>query len=79
MTVEFNMEIAVKNIIACRKRAKPQDVAEGIAWYAEAYEECRQIAEEYDLRIHIVVGVVAALSQHEAQGMEYSGATSHPS
>ena len=62
MTVEFNMEIAVRNIIACRRRAKPQDVAAGIAWYAEAYEECRQIAEEYDLRIHIVVGVVAALS-----------------
>ena len=41
MTVEFNMEIAVHNIIACRRRAKPQDVAAGIAWYAEAYEECR--------------------------------------
>ena len=62
MTTEFNMEIAVHNIIACRRRAKPQDVAAGIAWYAEAYEECRQIAEKYDLRIHIVVGVVAALS-----------------
>ena len=31
MTVEFNMEIAVRNIIACRRRAKPQDVAHGIA------------------------------------------------
>ena len=62
MTIEFNMQIAVKNIIACRRRAKTQDVAQGIAWYAEAYEECRQIADEYDLRIHIVVGVVAALS-----------------
>ena len=62
MTIEFNMEIAVRNIIACRRRAKPQDVAAGIAWYAEAYEECRQIADKYDLSIHIVVGVVAALS-----------------
>ena len=52
MTVEFNMEIAVRNIIACRRRAKPQDVAHGIAWYAEAYEECRQIAEKYDLPSH---------------------------
>ena len=62
MPVEFNMEIAVRNIIACRRRAKPQDVAAGIAWYAEAYEECRTIADKYDLPIHIVVGVVAALS-----------------
>ena len=51
---EFNMEIAVRNIIACRRRAKPQDVAAGIAWYAEAYEECRIIAERYDLAVHIV-------------------------
>ena len=62
MTVEFNMEIAVRNIIACRRRAKPQDVAHGIAWYAEAYEECRQIADEYGLPVYVVVGVVAALS-----------------
>jgi len=62
MTVEFNMEIAVRNIIACRRRAKPQDVAAGIAWYAEAYEECRQIADEYNLPVYVVVGVVAALS-----------------
>ena len=65
MTTEFNMQIAIKNIIACRRRAKPQDVAHGIAWYAEAYEECRTIAEEYStctLPVYIVVGVVAALS-----------------
>ena len=62
MTVEFNMEIAVRNIIACRRRAKPQDVAHGIAWYAEAYEECRQIADEYNYPVYLVVGVVAALS-----------------
>jgi hypothetical protein len=62
MTVEFNMEIAIKNIIACRRRAKPQDVAHGIAWYAEAYEECRLIAWQHNLPVYAVVGVVAALS-----------------
>ena len=62
MTVEFNMEIAVHNIIACRRRAKPQDVAAGIAWYAEAYEECRLIAWQHNLPVYAVVGVVAALS-----------------
>ena len=62
MTVEFNMQIAVRNIIACRRRAKPQDVAAGIAWYAEAYEECRTISDGYGLPVYVVVGVVAALS-----------------
>jgi len=62
MPVEFNMEIAVRNIIACRRRAKPQDVAAGIAWYAEAYEECRLIAWQHNLPVYAVVGVVAALS-----------------
>ena len=62
MKTEFNMQIAVKNIIAIRRKAKPEDVAHGIAWYAEAYEECRIIADRFKLPIHIVVGVVAALS-----------------
>ena len=62
MKNEFNMQVAVKNIIAIRKKAKPEDVAHGIAWYAEAYEECRIIADRFNLPIHIVIGVVAALS-----------------
>ena len=62
MTVEFNMQIAVKNIIAIRRKAKPEDVAHGIAWYAEAYEQCRVMADKYNLPDYIVVGVVAALS-----------------
>ena len=62
MKTEFNMKLAVKNIIAMRRKAKPEDVAHGIAWYAEAYEQCRIIADRHDLPIYIVAGVVAALS-----------------
>ena len=62
MKTEFNMQIAVKNIIAMRRKAKPEDVAHGVAWYAEAYEQCRIIADRFNLPIHIVTGVVAALS-----------------
>jgi len=65
MKTEFNMQIAVKNIIAMRRKAKPEDVAHGIAWYAEAYEECRQLAEQYKaygISIRVAAGVVAALS-----------------
>ena len=62
MKTEFNMKLAVKNIIAMRRKAKPEDVAHGVAWYAEAYEQCRIIADRFNLPIHIVTGVVAALS-----------------
>jgi len=62
MKTEFNMKLAVKNIIAMRRKAKPEDVAHGIAWYAEAYEQCRIIADRFSMPIHIVTGVVAALS-----------------
>ena len=74
MTVEFNMEIAVHNIIACRRRAKPQDVAAGIAWYAEAYEECRRIAENNGIAVHIAVAVVAALSPNNRWSTNVSNA-----
>jgi len=74
MTIEFNMEIAVHNIIACRRRAKPQDVATGIAWYAEAYEECRRIAENNGIAIHIAVAVVAALSPNNRWSTNVSNA-----
>lgn len=62
MKTEFSMTLAVDNIIAIRKKAKPEDVAQGIAWYAEAYEECRIMAVQHNIPIHIVIGVVAALS-----------------
>lgn len=62
MKTEFSMTLAVDNIIAMRRKAKPEDVAQGIAWYAEAYEECRVMAVQHNIPIHIVIGVVAALS-----------------
>lgn len=62
MKTEFSMTLAVENIIAMRRKAKPEDVAQGIAWYAKAYEECRVMAVKHNIPIHIVIGVVAALS-----------------
>ena len=69
MKTEFDMQIAVKNIIAIRKKAKPEDVAAGIAWYAEAYEQCRYMAQEFGLDDYIVIGVVAALSPNNRPSM----------
>lgn len=62
MKTEFSMTLVVENIIAMRRKAKPEDVAQGIAWYAKAYEECRVMAVKHNIPIHIVIGVVAALS-----------------
>ncbi len=74
MKTEFNMALAVNNIIAMRRKAKPADVAHGIAWYAEAYEECRIIADKYDLPEYIVVGVVAALSPNNRWAINVTNA-----
>jgi len=74
MKTEFNMKLAVKNIRAMRRKAKPADVAHGIAWYAEAYEQCRVIADRYDLPIYIVVGVVAALSPNNRWSINVTNA-----
>ena len=62
MKTQFNMTVAVDNIIAMRRKAKRNDVAAGVAWYANAYDACMAIALRYDVPVHIVVGVVAALS-----------------
>ena len=62
MKTQFNMTLAVDNIIAMRRKAKRNDVAAGVAWYANAYDACMAIALRYDVPVHIVVGVVAALS-----------------
>jgi len=44
MKTQFNMTVAVKNIIAMRRKAKRNDVAAGVAWYANAYDACMAIA-----------------------------------
>jgi len=74
MKTEFDMQIAVKNIIAIRKKAKPEDVAHGIAWYAEAYEECRVMADKFSLPINVVTGVVAALSPNNRWSINLTNA-----
>jgi len=74
MKTEFDMQIAVKNIIAIRKKAKPEDVAHGIAWYAEAYEQCRYMAQTFGLDDYIVIGVVAALSPNNRWSINLTNA-----
>ena len=56
------MTVSIKNIIATYKLATPSEIKEGIAWYLNATKDCKEIAIKYDLPIHIVIGVVSALS-----------------
>ena len=54
--------ITIKNIIAIYKLANPSEIKHGLTWYLNATKDCKEIAIKYDLPIHIVIGVVSALS-----------------
>lgn len=50
------------NIMTVFKMATPTEVRDGIVWYAEAQKSAQLIATAQDCPLHIVVGVIAALS-----------------
>lgn len=54
--------MSVDNILAIYKMATPEEKRDGIVWYVDAYRDCNRIAIDLDVPVHIVTGVVAALS-----------------
>lgn len=52
----------IDNIIKIYKLATPEEKRDGIVWYANAYSDCNRIAVDLSMPVHIVTGVVAALS-----------------
>ncbi len=52
----------IDNIIKIYKLATPEEQRDGIVWYANAYSDCNRIAVDLSMPVHIVTGVVAALS-----------------
>jgi len=54
--------ITTKNIIAIYKLAKPSEIKHDLTWYVNANSDCKEIAEKLELPLHIVIGVVSALS-----------------
>ena len=56
------MTVSIKNIIAIYMLANPSEIKHGLTWYVNATKDCKEIAIKYDLPIHIVIGVVSALS-----------------
>ena len=54
--------ITTKNIIAIYKLANPSEIKHGLTWYVNANTDCMRIANKLELPLHIVIGVVSALS-----------------
>ena len=52
----------MENIIKIYKLASPEEKRDGIVWYVNAFADCKRIALDTKVPVHIVVGVVAALS-----------------
>lgn len=52
----------VKNILAVYKQAEDHEIKHGKTWYSDALKECQDMADCHKLPLHIVAGVVAALS-----------------
>ena len=54
--------MSIDNIIKVYKMATPEEKRDGVVWYANAYADCSRIALDLNVPVHIVTGVVAALS-----------------
>ena len=54
--------MSVENIICIYRMATPEEKRDGIVWYVNAYADCKRIGLDLKVPVHIVVGVVAALS-----------------
>jgi len=54
--------MSIDNILSIYNLATPEEIEHGVTWYAKAYCESMKISEDLNIPIHIVVGVVAALS-----------------
>ena len=52
----------VRNINKVFAQVQEYELHHGLTWYETAKAECKTMADRYELPLHIVVGVVAALS-----------------
>lgn len=52
----------VENILSVYDQCNQEEYENGFVWYIDARDKCQAIADKCELPLHIVVGVVAALS-----------------
>jgi len=51
-----------RNILKVYKQCTEEEIAHGMDWYFKARSSAKKICDKYELPLHIVVGVIAALS-----------------
>ena len=54
--------MTIENILAVYDMATPEEIREGVVWYATALAECKRISIDNGVPLNTVVGVTAALS-----------------
>ena len=54
--------MTIENILAAYDMASPEEIREGVVWYAQALAACKRISIDNGLPLNTVVGVTAALS-----------------
>tara|TARA_R110000796_G_C14457138_1_gene424079 strand:+ start:72 stop:677 length:606 start_codon:yes stop_codon:yes gene_type:complete len=69
-------DVYVKNILEVYSMADMQDIQSGMDWYQDAYDICQEIADKHELPLHIVAGVLSALSPTNKWGQNVKDADS---
>ena len=54
--------MSLMNLLTVLEQATPQEAIEGMGWYEQAHELACALASRYGLSLHVVAGVIAALS-----------------
>ena len=54
--------MTIENILSIYDMATPEEIREGVVWYAQALAACKRISIDNGLPLNTVVGVTAALS-----------------
>lgn len=67
MTQRFKGELLterklVNSILRFFNEATPNEIREGLNWYNEAYQYCKELAERFLLPVQVVAGIIAAYS-----------------
>lgn len=67
-------DVMVDNILRTYRRATPEHIHAGYAWYAEAQEFARTLATATDYPLRAIAGVIAALSPQQSWAINKSNA-----
>tara|TARA_R110000751_G_scaffold24133_2_gene66047 strand:- start:404 stop:991 length:588 start_codon:yes stop_codon:yes gene_type:complete len=63
-----------RNILKVFAQCTDAELQHGLTWYSDAKQEAQSIADKYQLPLHVVVGVIAALSPTNEYGQNIRNA-----